>query len=94
MKLLSNLFKKSKQEKEQKSQMKPKTSKKNHNEKVAIRKGEIGEYKIDIQLSQLPKEYIHLSDIMLKNDKAKSGFSQIDHIVITPYGIFVIETKN
>ncbi|HWJ77611.1 MAG TPA: nuclease-related domain-containing protein [Niallia sp.] len=54
----------------------------------------MGEYKIDIQLSQLPKEYIHLSDIMLKNDKATSGFSQIDHIVITSYGIFVIETKN
>ena len=94
MKLLSNLFKKSKQEKDQKSQIKPKASKKNHHEKVATRKGEIGEYKIDIQLAQLPKEYIHLSDIMLKNDKAKSGYSQIDHIVITSYGIFVIETKN
>lgn len=31
---------------------------------------------------------------MLINEKAKSGYSQIDHVVITPHGIFVIETKN
>ncbi|MBM7602809.1 hypothetical protein JOC75_000779 [Metabacillus crassostreae] len=94
MKLLSNLFNKNKQEKEQNSKVNPSTSKKKHNEKVATRKGEIGEYKIDIQLAQLPKGYKYLSDIMIKNGKAKSAFSQIDHIVITPYGIFVIETKN
>lgn len=64
------------------------------NEKVAIRKGEIGEYKIDIQLSQLPKEYRYLSDLLVKNPQAKSGYSQIDHMIFTPYGIFVIETKN
>ncbi|WP_449537791.1 nuclease-related domain-containing protein [Ferdinandcohnia sp. Marseille-Q9671] len=63
-------------------------------ERVAARKGEIGEYKIDIQLSQLPKEYRYLSDLLVKNTKSSSGFSQIDHIVITPYGLFVIETKN
>lgn len=63
-------------------------------EKIATRKGEIGEYKIDIQLEQLPKNYRYLSDLLVKNPKAKSGYSQIDHVVITPYGIFVIETKN
>ncbi|MCV9885112.1 nuclease-related domain-containing protein [Metabacillus halosaccharovorans] len=94
MKLLSSLFKKKEQVKEHTSQIMPIPLKEKHNEKVATRKGVIGEYKIDIQLAQLPKEYIHLSDIMLKNDKAKSGYSQIDHIVITSYGIFVIETKN
>jgi len=94
MKLLSNLFKKDNKEKEQKSEVKPPTLKKKDNDMIATRKGEIGEYKIDIQLAQLPKEYMHISDIMIKNDKAKSGFSQIDHILITPYGIFVIETKN
>jgi len=26
--------------------------------------------------------------------KTKTGYSQIDHIVISPYGIFVIEAKN
>jgi hypothetical protein len=61
---------------------------------VAVRKGEIGEYKIDIQLDQLPKDCRYLSDLLIKNPKAKSGYSQIDHVVLTPYGIFVIETKN
>ncbi len=63
-------------------------------EQISIRKGEIGEYKIDIQLGQLPKEYRYLSDLLLKNPRAKSGYSQVDHVVITSYGIFVIETKN
>lgn len=63
-------------------------------EQIANRKGEIGEYKIDIQLSQFPKEYRYLTDIMVKNPKSGTGYSQIDHILITPYGIFVIETKN
>lgn len=61
---------------------------------VATRKGEIGEYKIDIQLDQLPKDCRYLSDLLIRNPKAKSGYSQIDHVVLTPYGIFVIETKN
>ena len=60
----------------------------------SIRKPLIGEYKIDIQLSQFPKNYKFLSDIMIENTKSISGFSQIDHIALTPYGIFVIETKN
>lgn len=68
--------------------------KKIKNERTAIRKGELGEYKIDIQLSQLPKEYLHLSDLLIKNPKSSTGFSQIDHVIITPYGLFVIETKN
>ncbi|MGG3857134.1 nuclease-related domain-containing protein [Metabacillus fastidiosus] len=56
--------------------------------------GEIGEYKINIQLDQLPKDCKYLSDILIPNSKAKSGYSQIDHIVLTPYAVFVIETKN
>ncbi|KUP08871.1 hypothetical protein Q75_02095 [Bacillus coahuilensis p1.1.43] len=56
--------------------------------------GQLGEYKIDIQLSQFPNNYRYLSDIMLPNSKAKSGYSQIDHLLITPFGIFVMETKN
>ncbi|MEX1030004.1 MAG: nuclease-related domain-containing protein [Paenibacillaceae bacterium] len=60
----------------------------------ATRIGELGEYKINIQLDQLPKECKYASDIMVRNPKSRSGFSQIDHIVISPYGLFVIETKN
>nr|WP_245855543.1 nuclease-related domain-containing protein [Bacillus oleivorans] len=29
----------------------------------------------------------------MKNPKTQSGYSQIDHVVLTPFGIFVIETK-
>lgn len=64
------------------------------NEHLSVRKGELGEYKITIQLSQLSKEYKVLNDILLPNPKAKSGYSQIDHVVLSPHGIFVIETKN
>lgn len=63
--------------------------------KVApTRIGEIGEYKIDIQLDQLPKNYKYLSDLLIVNKDAKSGYSQIDHVIFTPYAILVIETKN
>jgi len=31
---------------------------------------------------------------MLHNPRAQSGYSQIDHVVLSPYGVFVIETKN
>ncbi|MFC7063139.1 nuclease-related domain-containing protein [Halobacillus seohaensis] len=60
----------------------------------ATRIGELGEYKINIQLDQLPKEYRYLSDFMIENPKSRSGYSQIDHVVFTPYGLFIIETKN
>lgn len=95
MLLFLNFFKK-KNNNEAKSQKANVTSIKpiRTSEQVATRKGEIGEYKIDIQLDQLPKDYRYLSDLLLKNSKAKSGYSQVDHIVLTPYGIFVIETKN
>jgi len=64
------------------------------NEEWANRKGELGEYKINIQLDQFPRNYKHLSDLMIENVKSSTGYSQIDHIIITPYGLFVIETKN
>ncbi|MFF2908382.1 nuclease-related domain-containing protein [Paenibacillus sp. NPDC057934] len=60
----------------------------------ASRIGELGEYKINIQLDQLPKETKYISDIMIINPKSQTGYSQIDHVVISPYGLFVIETKN
>lgn len=80
--------------KKQKTKAPPVKAKTSATKQVAVRKGEIGEYKIDIQLEQLPKDCRYLSDLLIKNPKAKSGYSQIDHVVLTPYGIFVIETKN
>jgi hypothetical protein len=56
--------------------------------------GELGEYKIDVQLRQFPKDCRYVSDVMFPNARSKSGYSQIDHILITPVGVFVIETKN
>ena len=55
-------------------------------------KGAFGEYQVAKILSSLPKnEYRILNNVMLPTDK---GTTQIDHIVVSVYGIFVIETKN
>ncbi len=55
-------------------------------------KGTFGEAKVNIQVSFLGSEYISIHDLMLKNSKGNT--SQIDHLVLSEYGIFVIETKN
>lgn len=57
-----------------------------------IAKGIVGEQIISALLSGLPKEqYILLNDVMLQTDK---GTTQVDHVLVSVYGIFVIETKN
>lgn len=53
--------------------------------------GKVGEWRVALKLDWLPKEYIVLNDIMLQT---QHGTTQIDHIVVSPYGIFIIETKN
>lgn len=55
------------------------------------RNGYIGEKRTEKVLARLPKEYKVLSDLTIAVDDRKS---QLDHIVIGPNGIFVIETKN
>ena len=51
-----------------------------------------GEKKISFLLWFLGSEYKTFNDVLIKK---KSGHTtQIDHLVISPYGIFVIETKN
>lgn len=55
-------------------------------------RGFMGEFWVKLELKKLPKkEYIILNDIMLEDD---NGTHQIDHIVVSKYGIFVIEMKN
>ena len=55
-------------------------------------KGHIGERRVSETLKRLnSKEYIVLNNIELK---IKGSTSQIDHIIVSNYGIFVIETKN
>jgi hypothetical protein len=92
--MISKLFKKiSKRESEKVPVADVKT--KIEKPKIApTRIGELGEYKINIQLDQLPKECRYISDVMLPDSKSKLGYSQIDHVILTPYGVFVIETKN
>ena len=52
--------------------------------------GFAGEYWVRKELEKLPEEYLFLSDVMLRID---GKTTQIDHIVFSKYGIFVIETK-
>ena len=52
--------------------------------------GYAGEFWVRMELKKLPKEYLIINDLLLKyNNKT----CQIDHLVISKYGIFVIETK-
>ncbi len=53
--------------------------------------GKAGENKVARILDSLPREYKVLNNVIIPNQR---GTSQIDHIVVSPYGIFVIETKN
>lgn len=53
-------------------------------------KGKRGEKQVAVLLKLLPSEYRVINDLMVKN----GGYtSQSDHVVVSPYGIFVIETK-
>jgi len=56
-------------------------------------KGVIGEWKVNILINRfLDKTDYHLiKNVTLPTD---NGTTQIDHIVVSPFGLFVIETKN
>ena len=54
-------------------------------------KGKRGEMRIHDILMQLPDEYHVMDDVMLKTT---NGTTQIDHVVVSKYGVFAIETKN
>ena len=55
-------------------------------------KGKAGEKRALKNLKTLPGDkYFLLNDLLLKTDE---GTSQIDHIVVSVYGIFIIEIKN
>jgi hypothetical protein len=55
-------------------------------------KGAIGERYVNNALSKLGPEYKVLHDLYVPN--GKGGTAQVDHVVTSPYGIFVIETKH
>ena len=55
-------------------------------------RGYMGEFWVKLELKKLSqKEYKIFNNIMLED---KKGTHQIDHIIISKYGIFVIEMKN
>ena len=54
-------------------------------------KGKEGEKRVHNILLQLPDDYVILDDVVLRTDR---GTTQIDHVVVSRYGVFAIETKN
>lgn len=54
-------------------------------------KGKRGEKRVHNILMQLSDDYYVWHDVIMKTD---NGTTQIDHIVVSKYGVFVIETKN
>lgn len=56
-----------------------------------VQKGKRGEQRVHDILMQLPDEYFILDDVVLPTNR---GTTQIDHIVVSKYGLFAIETKN
>lgn len=55
-------------------------------------RGMVGEARVRTALAELPEnDYTTIHDLLLE---AENGTAQIDHIVVSAYGIFVIETKN
>ena len=56
------------------------------------RKGKRGEKKVSALLEKLSNDYHILNDVIFQTDKGTT--TQIDHIVVSKYGVFAIETKN
>lgn len=56
-----------------------------------LKKGALGEFVTKLVLKFLRKEYKTIHDLTF-DDGEKTV--QVDHLVVSPYGIFVIETKN
>ena len=53
--------------------------------------GTRGEHKVSCVLRNLPENYYVIDDLTIPT---RNSTTQIDHVVVSVYGIFVIETKN
>ena len=53
-------------------------------------KGKFSENLVYNEMLRLPDEYIIFNDLLFKSNEHST---QIDHLVVSPYGVFVIETK-
>ena len=78
-----------KEEKESKERLEKEH--KEFKEHLAQIKGKFGEQLVESILNTLGDEYLVLNDLLIRTSSNKT--SQIDHMIISPYGIFVIETK-
>ncbi len=55
-------------------------------------KGVLGEFIVNLILKRLPnKDYHLIKNVTLPTDE---GTTQIDHIVVSKFGVFILETKN
>lgn len=58
-------------------------------------KGAMGESAVKIKLNSLDKEkYRIINNLVLENKQGNTKTTQIDHLVVSRYGIFSVETKN
>ncbi|MDU7140643.1 MAG: nuclease-related domain-containing protein [Finegoldia magna] len=58
-------------------------------------KGAMGESAVKIKLNSLDKEkYRIINNLVLENEQGNTKTTQIDHLVVSRYGIFSVETKN
>lgn len=53
--------------------------------------GDQGELALSSVLRSLPDYYHVIDNVLLQT---KKGSTQIDHIIVSPFGVFVVETKN
>jgi restriction system protein len=60
---------------------------------MKLLRGWIGEKKttFNMWLSLDLKKYRRFHDLIIA---AKNGSTQIDHLLVPPYGLFIVETKN
>tara|TARA_R110002124_G_scaffold286421_2_gene467288 strand:+ start:1792 stop:2550 length:759 start_codon:yes stop_codon:yes gene_type:complete len=55
-------------------------------------KGVFGEFQVNLILKKLPSnEYYLIKNVTLPT---KEGTTQIDHIIVSQFGVFIVETKN
>ena len=56
-------------------------------------KGKVGEFAVQAHVKlYLDERYTLINDVTLPDEQG--GTTQIDHIVLSPFRVFVIETKN
>lgn len=60
--------------------------------KLPTIKGQFGEWQVIRLLGKLGEQYKVFNDLYIP--KEGGGTAQVDHIITSPYGIFVVETKN